>query len=224
MEARSQLRHRPNPGSTITAGESSPQCMECLKLELMDRKQAWETVCEFVQSDSLRKHMLAVEACVAAYARKFGEDEQKWAVTALLHDFDWEIHPQSPDHPMKGEPILAERGVDEEIRRAILSHADYSGVPRVSLLEKTLFACDELAGFLTACSYVKPGRSIHEVEVKSVRKKMKDKAFARNVNRDDVINGAAELGVDLDQHIEFCIKAMQERAAELGLNGAAATA
>ncbi|MBZ5605417.1 MAG: HDIG domain-containing protein [Acidobacteriia bacterium] len=187
----------------------------------MDRNQAWEIVCEFVQSDSLRKHMLAVEACVAAYARKFGEDEEKWRVTALLHDFDWEIHPQSPDHPMKGEPILAERGVDEEIRRAILSHADYSGVPRISKLEKTLFACDELAGFLTACSYVKPGRSIHEVEVKSVRKKMKDKAFARNVNRDDVTNGAAELGVDLDEHIEFCIKAMQERAAELGLGGSA---
>ena len=188
----------------------------------MDRNQAWEIVCEHVQSDSLRKHMLAVETCVAAYARKFGEDEEKWRVTALLHDFDWEIHPQAPDHPMKGEPILAARGVDEEIRRAILSHADYSGVPRVSSLEKTLFACDELAGFLTACSYVKPGRSIHEVEVKSVRKKMKDKAFARNVNRDDVVNGAAELGVDLDQHIEFCIKAMQERAEELGLAGTTA--
>jgi putative nucleotidyltransferase with HDIG domain len=188
---------------------------------VMDRNQAWAIVCEFVQSESLRKHMLAVEACVTAYARKFGEDEQKWAITALLHDFDWEVHSEAPDHPMKGEPILAARGVDEEIRRAILSHANYSGVPRVSPLEKTLFACDELAGFLTACSYVKPGRSIHEVEVKSVRKKLKDKAFARNVNRDDVINGAAEMGVDLDAHIEFCIKAMQERAAELGLAGAA---
>ena len=166
--------------------------------------------------------MLAVEACVAAYARKFGEDEQKWGVTALLHDFDWEIHPGAPDHPMKGEPILAERGVAEEIRRAILSHANYSGVPRVSPLEKTLFACDELAGFLTACSYVKPGRSIQEVEVKSVRKKMKDKAFARNVNRDDIVNGAAELGVDLDEHIDFCIRAMQAKAGELGLAGAAA--
>ncbi len=190
----------------------------------MDRNQAWDIVCEFVKSDSLRKHMLAVEACVEAYARKFGEDEKKWALAALLHDFDWEIHPQAPDHPMKGEPILAERGVDEEIRRAILSHAEYTGVPRVSKLEKTLFACDELAGFLTACSYVKPGRSIHEVELKSVKKKMKDKAFARNVNRDDIVNGAAELGVDLDEHIEFCIKAMQDRAEQLGLNGAAATA
>jgi putative nucleotidyltransferase with HDIG domain len=185
----------------------------------MDRNQAWEIVCEFVQSESLRKHMLAVEACVAAYARQFGEDEQKWAVTALLHDFDWEIHPEAPDHPMKGESILAERGVDEDIRRAILSHADYSGVPRVSRLEKTLFACDELAGFLTACSYVKPSRSIHEVEVKGVRKKLKDKAFARNVNRDDIVKGTAEMGIDLDQHIEFCIRAMQAKAAELGLAG-----
>ena len=163
--------------------------------------------------------MLAVEACMAAYARKYGEDEEKWAITALLHDFDWEIHPQAPDHPMKGEPMLAERGVSDEIRRAILSHANYSGVPRESLLEKSLFACDELAGFLTACAYVKPGRSIAEVEVKSVRKKLKDKAFARAVNRDDVINGAAEMGLDLDEHIAFCIEAMKERAASLGLAG-----
>lgn len=176
-------------------------------------------MCEFVQNDSLRRHALAVETCVVAYAKKLGEDECKWSVTALLHDFDWEIHPNSPDHPMKGEPILAERGVDEEIRKAILSHANYSGVPRVSKLEKTLYACDELAGFLTAISYVKPGRSIHEVEVKSVRKKMKDKAFARNVNREDITEGARELGVDLDEHIAFCIAAMQARADELGLKG-----
>jgi predicted hydrolase (HD superfamily) len=168
--------------------------------------------------------MLAVEACVAAYAKKFGEDEEKWAVTALLHDFDWEIHPEAPDHPMKGEPMLADRGVSEEIRRAILSHANYSGVPRVSALEKTLFACDELAGFLTACSYVKPGRSILEVETASVKKKLKDKAFARAVNRDDIINGAAEMGVDLDQHITFCIEAMKARAPELGLAGTTAAA
>jgi putative nucleotidyltransferase with HDIG domain len=187
----------------------------------MHRNQAWEIVCEFVKSESLRKHMLAVEACVAAYANKLGEDEEKWAVTALLHDFDWEIHPEAPDHPMKGEPILAERGVSEEIRRAILSHANYSGVPRTSQLERTLFACDELAGFLTACSYVKPGRSIHEVETASVRRKLKDKAFARAVNRDDILNGAAELGVDLDQHIAFCIDAMKARAADLGLAGSA---
>ena len=188
-------------------------------IDPMDRNQAWETVCEFVKSDSLRKHMLAVEACVAAYAVKFGEDEQKWAVTALLHDFDWEIHPTLPDHPMKGEAILAARGVDEETRRAILSHADFSGVPRVTKLEKTLYGCDELACFLTACSYVKPGRSIAEVETKSVRKKLKDKAFARAINRDDIIRGAAEMEIDLDDHIAFCIEAMRKRAAELGLSG-----
>jgi putative nucleotidyltransferase with HDIG domain len=185
----------------------------------MTREEAWNIVCEFVKNDALRRHALAVETCVVAYARKFGEDEQKWSLTALLHDFDWEIHPNAPDHPMLGEAILVERGIDEEIRRAILSHANYSGVPRVSQLENTLYACDELAGFLTAISYVKPGRSIHEVETKSVRKKMKDKAFARNVNRDDINEGARELGVDLDEHIGFCIRAMQERAEELGLQG-----
>ena len=141
----------------------------------MERQEAWEILCEYTKSDSLRRHALAVEACVAAYARRFDEDERKWSLTALLHDFDYEMHPNAPDHPMKGEPILAERGVDPEIRRAILSHANYSGVPRESLIEKTLFACDELAGFLTAVSYVKPGRSIFEVDAKSVRKKMKSK-------------------------------------------------
>jgi putative nucleotidyltransferase with HDIG domain len=187
----------------------------------MNREQAWAIVCEHIQSDALRRHALAVEACVAAYARKNGADEEMWSVTALLHDFDWEIHPQLPDHPMKGEPILAERGVPEEIRRAILSHAEFTGVPRVTPLEKTLFACDELAGFLTAVSYVKPGRSIHEVDAKSVRKKMKDKAFARAVSREDIIKGAAELGIDLDEHIAFCIEAMKARAAELGVAGSA---
>jgi putative nucleotidyltransferase with HDIG domain len=186
----------------------------------MDREQAWQLLCEFTQSDSLRRHALAVEACLVAYARKFGEDESKWSVTALLHDFDYEIHPNAPDHPMKGEPILADRGVDPEIRRAILSHANYSGVSRDSRLEKTLFACDELAGFLTACSYVKPNRSIYEVDGKSVRKKLKDKAFARSVSRDDILNGAQQLGIDLDEHIEFSIEAMRARAAELGLAGA----
>jgi len=186
----------------------------------MNREQAWEILCEFTKSESLRKHALAVEACVAAYAEKFGEDVEKWSVTALLHDFDWEIHPTLPDHPMKGEPILAERGVEDEIRRAILSHASFSGVPRQSQLEKTLFACDELAGFLTAVSYVKPTRSIRDVDVSSVRKKMKDKAFARAVSREDIVNGASELGVDLDEHIRFCIAAMSQRAETLGLAGA----
>lgn len=188
----------------------------------MTRDQAWEIVCEFVQSDSLRRHMLAVEACMRAYANKFGEDEEQWAVTALLHDFDWEIHPAAPDHPMKGETILAERGVDETTRRAILSHATYSGVSRDSQMEKALFACDELAGFLTACSYVKPSRSIEEVDVASVKRKLKDKAFARNVNREDIVNGAQELGVPLEEHIAFCIEAMKRRAAELGPAGTAA--
>ncbi|HZQ52203.1 MAG TPA: HD domain-containing protein [Bryobacteraceae bacterium] len=187
----------------------------------MTRNEAWEIVCEFVQSESLRRHMLAVETCVVAYARKFGEDEERWAVTALLHDFDWEIHPAAPDHPMKGESILAARGVDEETRKAILSHANYSGVPRVSLLERTLFACDELSGFLTACSYVKPGKSIFEVDVSSVKRKLKDKAFAKNVNRADILNGAQELGVPLDEHIAFCVEAMKACAPALGLAGTA---
>ena len=186
---------------------------------MLDRQQAWDILCEFTKSEGLRKHALAVEACVAAYARKFGEDETKWALAALLHDFDWEIHPQLPDHPIKGEPILAARGVDEEIRRAVLSHASHTGLARVSLLEKTLFACDELAGFITAISYVKPHRSVFEVDVASVKKKMKDKAFARSVNRQEIVEGAQELGAPLEEHIDFCVKAMQARAAELGLVG-----
>jgi putative nucleotidyltransferase with HDIG domain len=189
---------------------------------MITRQQALEILHEFTKSEGLRKHALAVETCVTAYARKLGEDEIQWSVTALLHDFDWEIHPTLPDHPMKGEPMLAERGVPDQIRRAILSHANFSGVPRVSPLEKTLFACDELAGFITAVSLVKPGRSVHEVDTKSVRKKMKDKAFARSVSREDIVNGAQEMGLDLDAHIDFCIRAMQERAQDLGLAGSAA--
>jgi putative nucleotidyltransferase with HDIG domain len=183
------------------------------------REQAWEILCEFTKSESLRRHALAVETCVTAYARKYGEDETKWSVTALLHDFDYEIHPEAPQHPMAGEPILAARGVDEEIRRAILSHANYSGIPRVSLLERTLFACDELSGFISAVSLVKPGKSVLEVDAKAVRKKMKDKAFARSVSRQDIEDGARELGLNLDEHIEFCIEAMRDRAADLGLAG-----
>ena len=185
----------------------------------MTREQAWEILCEFTKSESLRRHALAVETCVTEYARKYGEDETKWSVTALLHDFDYEIHPEAPQHPMAGEPILAARGVSEEIRRAILSHANYSGVPRVSLLERALFACDELSGFISAVSLVKPGKSVLEVDAKSVRKKMKDKAFARSVSRQDIEDGARELGLDLDDHIEFCIQAMRGRAGDLGLAG-----
>ena len=190
---------------------------------MLTREQAWELLCEFTKSEGLRKHALAVETCVAAYARKWGEDEARWRLTALLHDFDWEIHPTLEEHPQKGEAILAERGVDEEMRRAILSHANHTGVPRASRLEKTLYACDELAGFITAISYVKPKRSVFEVDTASVKKKMKDKAFARSVNRQDIVEGAVELGIPLDEHIAFCIHAMQQQAEELGLKGAMET-
>jgi len=163
--------------------------------------------------------MLAVEACMRAYARKFGEDEDTWGITGLLHDFDYEKHPTPEEHPFVGNKILEGRGYSDEVRRAILSHADYSGVKRESRMEKTLFACDELAGFITATALVKPGKSLAEVEAKSVRKKMKDKAFARSVSRDDIINGATDLGVDLEEHIAFCIEAMKGVASELGLAG-----
>jgi putative nucleotidyltransferase with HDIG domain len=187
----------------------------------MDRSQAWSLLCEYTQSESLRKHMLAVEACMRAYARKFGEDENKWGITGLLHDFDYEKYPTPAEHPFVGNKILEERGYPEDVRRAILSHADYSGVKRESRMEKTLYACDEVSGFITASALVKPNKSLAEVEAKSVRKKMKDKAFARSVNRDDIINGAADLGVDLEEHIAFCIEAMKGIAGELGLAGAA---
>ena len=185
----------------------------------MDRADAWCLLTEFTQSESLRKHALAVEACMRAYARKFGGDEQQWALVGLLHDFDYEKYPSAEDHPFKGSEILKERGWPEELRRAILSHADYAGVPRESAMEKALFACDELAGFITATALVKPNKSLAEVDAKSVRKRMKDKAFARAVSREDIINGAAELGVDLDEHIRFCIEAMKSVASELGLEG-----
>lgn len=183
----------------------------CYNLD-MDRNHAWSLLTEFTQSESLRKHALAVEACMRAYARKFGEDEDKWAIVGLIHDFDYEKYPTAEEHPYKGNEILAERGYPDEIRRAIMSHADYTGISRDSLLEKTLFACDELAGFITAVALVKPSKSLAEVDARSVRKKMKDKAFARSVSRDDIINGAAALGVDLEEHIAFCVAAMQEKA------------
>ncbi|HZE82081.1 MAG TPA: HD domain-containing protein [Candidatus Polarisedimenticolia bacterium] len=185
----------------------------------IDRNQAWSLLCEYTQSESLRKHMLAVEACMRAYACKFGEDENKWGITGLLHDFDYEKYPTPAEHPFVGNKILEERGYPEDVRRAILSHADYSGVKRESKMEKTLYACDEVSGFITASALVKPNKSLAEVETKSVRKKMKDKAFARSVNRDDIVNGAADLGVDLEEHIAFCIEAMKGIAGELGLAG-----
>src|ERR1039457_5898497 len=185
----------------------------------MTRDDAWCLLTEFTLSESLRKHALSVEACLRAYARKFGEDEELWGLVGLIHDFDYEKYPSAEDHPFKGSEILKERGVSDEVRRAILSHANYSGVSRESRLEKTLFACDELAGFITATALIKPNKSLAECDAKSIRKKMKDKAFARSVSREDIINGAAGLSVDLDEHIAFCIEAMRGIAAELGLAG-----
>jgi putative nucleotidyltransferase with HDIG domain len=187
--------------------------------DILNRSAAWNLLTEFTQSESLRKHALAVEACMRAYARKFAADEELWGLVGLIHDFDYEKYPSAQEHPYKGNEILKERGYSDEIRRAIMSHAEYSGVTRESPMEKALFACDELAGFITACALVKPGKSLAEVEAKSVRKKMKDKAFARSVNRDDIVNGARDLGVELDEHIAFCIEAMKGIAGELGLKG-----
>jgi predicted hydrolase (HD superfamily) len=182
----------------------------------MDRPAAWELLCEYTKSESLRKHALAVEACMRAYAAKSGQDADQWGVVGLIHDFDYEMYPNAPDHPLKGSEILKEKGYPEEFRRAILGHADYSGVPRDTLLARTLFACDELAGFITACSLVRPDRIV-SLAPKSVRKRMKDKAFARSVSREDIIKGAEELGVPLDGHIAFCIEAMRSIADALGL-------
>jgi len=182
----------------------------------MNRPEAWELLCEYTKNENLRKHALAVEACLRAYAKKYGEDEEKWALIGVIHDFDYEAYPNAPDHPLKGSEILKQKGVSEEIRRAILGHATYTGVPRDTLVAKTLFACDELAGFITACSLVRPDK-IAGLEAKSVRKRMKDKAFARSVSREDITRGAEELGVPLDDHITFCIQAMRSIATELGL-------
>jgi putative nucleotidyltransferase with HDIG domain len=189
---------------------------------MIDRKSAWCLLTEFTQSESLRKHALAVEACMRACAKKFGEDEDVWGIVGLIHDFDYEKYPSLEDHPYKGNEILQERGWPDAVRRAIMSHAEYTGVTRDTPMEKALFACDELAGFITAVALIKPGKSLAEVDTKSVRKRMKDKAFARKVNREDIVNGAAALGVDLDEHIGFCIEAMKPIAEKLGLDGSAA--
>jgi putative nucleotidyltransferase with HDIG domain len=186
---------------------------------MADRTAAWNLLTEFTQSESLRKHALAVESCMRAYARKLGADEELWGIVGLIHDFDYEKWPSLEDHPYRGNEILKERGYSDEIRRAIMSHAEYSGVTRDSAMEKALFACDELAGFITAVALVKPGKSLAEVDAKSVRKKMKDKAFARSVSRDDIVNGARDMGVELDEHIAFCIEALKGIAGELGLKG-----
>jgi len=191
---------------------------------MTDRNAAWGLLTEFTQSESLRKHALAVEVCMRAYARKLRGDEDLWGVVGLIHDFDYEKYPSLEDHPYRGNDILKERGYSDEIRKAIMSHAEYTGVPRETPMEKALFACDELAGFITASTLVKPSKSLDELDAKSVRKKMKDKAFARSVNRNDIIQGAAELGVDLDEHIAFCIEAMKGIAKQLGLDGSLAKA
>jgi predicted hydrolase (HD superfamily) len=246
---------------------------------MINREAAWCLLTEFTQSESLRKHALAVEACMRACATKYGGDrvgtaapgraadqssaeapsaeapfaeapsasyqgtasavpqegqevfaasaveglseEDLWGIVGLVHDFDYEKYPSLEDHPYKGNEILKERGWPEVVRRAIMSHAEYTGVTRDTPMERALFACDELAGFITAVALIKPGKSLAEVDVKSVRKRMKDKAFARKVNRDDIVNGAAALGVDLDEHIAFCIEAMKPIAGELGLDGSA---
>lgn len=192
------------------------------------RDEAWQLLCEHTMSESLRKHMLAVEACVRAYARKSGADEELWGIAALLHDFDYERWPNSnhapeTEHPAEGAKILRLYGYSEEIIRAILSHADYTNVPRQSALEHTLFACDELAGFLTACAYVRPSKSILDLEVDSVKRRLKDKAFAKGISREDVRKGAEELSVPLEEHITFCIAALREHADILGLRGSVGT-
>jgi len=182
-----------------------------------DRKFCLAILQEYTKSESLLKHAFAVEACVNAYAKKFNEDVEYWSNVALLHDFDYEKYPTAEEHPFKGAEILKEKGFDDDFIKSILSHADYSGEPRDTLLKKVLFACDELAGFITAVTYVRPSKSVDEVEVSSVKKKMKDKAFARAVNRDDIKNGAVGINIPLEEHIEFCITAMRKNKELLGL-------
>ena len=184
-----------------------------------DRQEALKLLKEYTKSDSLLRHAYAVEQAMRKYAQKFGEDEDKWGVTGLLHDFDYEKYPTAEEHPFVGNKILKEHGYKDDILDAIMGHADYTGVPRDSLMSKTLFACDELAGFIFAVTYVRPSKSILEVKVKSVTKKLKDKGFAAKVSREDINNGIAELGVDRTEHIQFIIDALKEKAPELGLAG-----
>jgi putative nucleotidyltransferase with HDIG domain len=193
-------------------------------ITLPDRDSALALMREYTASESLRKHMLSVEAAMRAYAERLGQDPERWGLAGLLHDFDYErfpndAHSATDQHPSYGVGVLRERGYPEDILEAIMGHASYTGVPRESAMAKTLFAVDELTGLITATALVKPSKSVHDVDARSVRKKMKDKAFARGVSREDVIRGAEELGVDLDEHIAFVVEAMQSRAAELGLQG-----
>ncbi len=185
---------------------------------MITRDEALAIVRQYVKNENLVRHMLAVEAAMAAYAKKFNQNEEKWRVVGLLHDFDWEIHPTLEEHPLKGAEILRKKGIDEEIIRAILSHADHTGVPRQTLMEKALYACDELTGLITTVALVRPSKKIADVKIKSITKKWKDKAFARGVNRQDIEKGAQDLGVDLwTEHVPTVLKAMQEIAEDLGL-------
>ncbi len=184
----------------------------------MDRATAYALLQEHARGDVLIRHALAVEACMRAYARKLGEDEELWGIAGLLHDFDWDVCPTPEEHPQFGAQILRERNYPEEIIRAVMSHGNHTGVARESLMEKTLFAVDELSGFATAVTLVRPTKSLDETNVRSVRKKMRDKGFARSVNRDDIVQGAEELGLDLEEHIDFVIQALKPIASELGLN------
>jgi len=190
---------------------------DAIATEVVDRARAWAILTEFTHSDSLRKHARAVEASMRAYAGRYSEEREAWGIAGMLHDFDYEMHPGAPHHPMKGAELLRARGVSEPVIYAILAHADYSGMPRVSLLDRALYACDELTGFVHACALVRPGKVITGLEAASVKKKLKDKAFARTVNRDDVYRGAAELGVDLDAHIAFVVDALTAVAPEIDL-------
>jgi len=183
----------------------------------VNRDVAWSILTEFTRGDSLRKHARAVEASMRAYAARLEQDPETWGIAGMLHDFDYEMHPRAPHHPMKGAEILTARGLPADIVYAILAHADYSGMPRVGLLDRALYACDELTGFVHACALVRPGKVVTGLEPASVRKKLKDKAFARTVNRDDVFRGATELGVELDAHIAFVIDALAGVAPEVGL-------
>jgi putative nucleotidyltransferase with HDIG domain len=185
----------------------------------LTRDRAWGLLTAYTENENLRKHAMAVEAAMRGYARRFGEDEEVWGFVGLIHDFDYERWPDAQNHPFRGVEILREQGCPEFVLKAILSHADYSGVPRETMLEKTLFACDEMSGFVTAAALVRPSRSVLDLEASSVRKRMRDKAFARGVSRDDLVSGADALGIPLDEHIANVIAYMRERAGALGLRG-----
>jgi len=195
-----------------------PEALKIERADAMERDQALAIVHEFVQNQNLRRHMIAVEATMRDYAKYFGEDPDEWGLVGLLHDFDWEIHPSLESHPQDGAPILRERGVPEHIIRCILSHADHTDVPRQTLMERALYACDEITGLIVAVALVRPSRSLHDLKVRSVRKKWKEPRFAANVDREQIARGAEELGVDLWEHVERVIQAMQTVAEELGLD------